>query len=217
MKYLSLLAALAVAEPTELKVVDMGSVHMKLEYEVADGDLTLTQNVRRLTGETENRLTLASTMIMMSPLTDEEKEAAVADPDQLTRPAISGVIATYVDSKQAGTKTAELKAVCKKEGATDSEPAESCGWTEVEAAAATMYGEVVSTAKRPMDVPGFELKAGSYDALCTYNVQHLEAYEPAREAELTKTKVVTLELMDGSGAFQALAVGVTALIAALAF
>ena len=71
--------------------------------------------------------------------------------------------------------------------------------------------------QRPMDVPGFELKAESYDALCTYMVQHLEAYEPAREADLTKTKVVTLELMDGSGAFQALAVSVTALIAALAF
>ena len=44
---------------------------MTLKYEVADGELELTQVVRRLTGETENRVTVMTTNIILSPLTDE--------------------------------------------------------------------------------------------------------------------------------------------------
>ena len=191
---------------------------MTLKYEVADGELELTQVVRRLTGETENRVTVMTTNILLSPLTDEEKVQIMEDPAKITRPAVSGVVATYVDSKQQGTKTSEWTAGCKKAGEDkDVDPKSACGWTEVSPAEATMFGEVKHTAKRPLDVADFELKTGSYDVFCMYVIQHLESYEPEREAPITKRELGQIELMDGSGAFQALAAGATALIAALAF
>ena len=57
MKFFALIASFAAAQTT-LDAVTGGGARMSVVYAVEDGELILTQRVKRSTGETEDRTTL---------------------------------------------------------------------------------------------------------------------------------------------------------------
>ena len=81
------------------------------------------------------------------------------------------------------------------------------------------YVSILGSAKRPLDVEGYELKLGAYTLYSHYRIAHNPDYSPDKEDDQTWQYFNKIELMDTSesGAFTALAAGATMLMAALAF
>ena len=79
------------------------------------------------------------------------------------------------------------------------------------------YVSILGSAKRPLDVEGYELKLGAYTLYSHYKIKHDTAFD--KEEDQTWSYFNKIELMDTSesGAFTALAAGATMLMAALAF
>ena len=80
-----------------------------------------------------------------------------------------------------------------------------------------MYG-IEGTAKRPLKVDGLEIKLGSaYDIFCSCSIEHYEENESEREGKKIESSWAKLELIDGSGAFYSVAVGIASIVSTLAF
>ena len=56
-----------------------------------------------------------------------------------------------------------------------------------------------------------------YDVFCSYSIKHNEENELDREVEKAMSASASIELLDGSGAFDAIAVGATASFLLLMF
>ena len=197
------------------------STTYNIEYGLEGTDVVVGYSVTQLTGQTKERIFSSTNVLYQDALSEADQdlvEAGTYQGDAL----MSGFTGKWINGGSDGPDgESMLTQECSAAGSDEVVEDESCGWVEVEPAKYEFKGyvSIVGEAKRPMDVAGYELKYGAYTLHTSYLIKHDSSYPPDNEDDQKGSYFVDTELLEPaeSGAFAALATGVTMIMASLAF